>query len=329
MILAGDVGATKTNLGLFARGDGHPALVRSRTFHSADYDGLTAMVKEFLPERRALQGACFGVAGPVTSGTTLITNLEWSLDAAILAAELDLSRVSLINDLVATGYGIASLGEGDFLVLNPGAKVDGANAAIIAAGTGLGECTLYWDGKCHVPVASEAGHADFAPHDDVTSKLHNYLRARYGIANVERALSGPGLVNLYRFLSESGISTGNPAVAERMLTGDAAAVIAQAAALGECDLCAQAIEIFVSIYGSEAGNLALRSVALGGVYLAGGIAHKIQGALSSGRFMEAFVRKDRFAHVLARIPVLVVLNENAPLYGAVSYELQNSAQLSQ
>ena len=329
MILAGDVGATKTNLGLFSCGDGHPVLVRSRTFHSAHYDGLTSMVKEFLPERYGLQGACFGVAGPVTGGSTLITNLEWALDAAILAAELDLARVSLINDLVATGYGIARLAERDFLALNPGTKVEGANAAIIAAGTGLGECTLYWDGQRHVPVASEAGHADFAPHDDLTSQLHSYLRSRYGIANIERALSGPGLVNLYRFLANLGIATASAEVADRMRTEDAAAVIAQAAALGECDLCVRAIEVFVSIYGSEAGNLALRSVALGGIYLAGGIAHKIQDALSSGRFMEAFVRKDRFAHVLARIPVLVVLNENAPLYGAVSFELQTLAQLSQ
>src|SRR5204863_8046629 len=176
VILAGDVGATKTILGLFSSDNGRPALISQRTFRSAAYQGLAPMVQEFLPKENKAVAACFGVAGPVINGSAEVTNLSWLVEAKTLASDLKLEHVSLINDVVAIGYGVSALRENDFLVLNQGRDVGPANAAVIAAGTGLGECTLYWDGKHHVPVASEAGHADFSPYDDISVELVRYLR---------------------------------------------------------------------------------------------------------------------------------------------------------
>ncbi len=321
LILAGDVGATKTILGLFSSGNGNrrPSLISRRTFRSAAYKGLVAMVREFLPQGDKTTAACFGVAGPVIAGTAEVTNLSWFVEAKALAADLQVERVSLINDIVAIGYGVSALGENDFLVLNQGGNGGPANAAVIAAGTGLGECTLYWDGKHHVPVASEAGHSDFAPYDEISTDLVRYLRGRGLFTNVEQVLSGPGLLNIYSFLRDTKGVPATTEVAEAMKVEDPAAVIVRAAFYGQCKLCAQTLEIFVSAYGAEAGNLALRSVAVGGIYLAGGIAGKILGSLQDGRFMRSFVNKDRQSDLLSQVPVRVILNENTPLFGAAQY----------
>lgn len=319
VILAGDVGATKTILGLFSFENGKPSLISRRTFRSSAYTGLAPMVHEFLTRGEGASAACFGVAGPVINGSAEVTNLSWLVEAQALAADLQLERVSLINDIVAIGHGISALREEDFLVLNPGRNIGAANAAVIAAGTGLGECALYWDGKHHVPIASEAGHSDFAPYDETTTELVRYLRRRGLFTSVEQVLSGPGLSNIYSFLRDSSGIPETSQVAEAMRTEDPAAVIVGAACNGQCTLCVRTLKIFISAYGAEAGNLALRALALGGIYLAGGIAGRIRNNLQDGSFMQAFVNKDRQSSLLSQIPVRIILNENAPLFGAVHY----------
>jgi glucokinase len=323
MILAGDVGATKTILGLFSSDNGRPSLISQRTFRSAAYKGLAAMVHEFLPQGNGAVAACFGVAGPVVNGAAEVTNLSWFVEAKTLATDLQLERVSLINDIVAIGYGVSALRENDFLVLNQGSNVGPANAAVIAAGTGLGECALYWDGKRHVPIASEAGHSDFAPYDEISTDFVRYLHGKGLFSNVEQVLSGPGLFHIYSFLRDTSGLPETTDIAEAMRTEDSAAVIVRAASAGQCKLCVRTLEMFVSAYGAEAGNLALRTVAVGGIYLAGGIAGRILGHLQDGRFMRSFMNKDRQSSLLSQIPVRVILNENTPLLGAVRYLVQH------
>lgn len=323
MILAGDVGATKTMLGLFEASGPHVSLLRQRTFLSSAYSGLAPMLQEFLNGDREIHAACFGVAGPVIGGAAEVTNLSWTVRADTLASDLRIPDVRLINDLIALGHGISSLTDKDFLVLNPGQAVPGANATIIAAGTGLGECTLYCSGTGYIPIPAEAGHADFAPYDDTSLELLAHLRQN-GPVGVELVVSGMGIVNIYDFLRDRAELPESASIKERMANSDPAAVIAQAGATGECLLCARTLQIFVSAYGAEAGNLALRSLALGGIYIGGGIARKLANRLCDGSFMKAFVNKDRQAEMLSRIPVRVIMNENAPLLGAARYLTQHS-----
>ena len=323
MILAGDVGATKTILGLFASGNGRPSLVSQKSFRSASYQGLAPMVREFLSDGNKAATACFGVAGPVINNTAEVTNLSWFEDANTLASDLKLERVSLINDIVAIGYGVAALKDEDFLVLNRGKNLGPANSAIIAAGTGLGECTLYWDGSRHVPVPSEAGHSDFAPYDDLSIELIRYLRGKGMFNNVEQILSGPGLVNIYSFLRDTSGMMESADVVQAMRAEDPAAVIARSASERRCKLCMRTMEVFVCAYGAEAGNLALRTVAVGGIYLSGGISRRILSHLQDGTFMQWFVNKDRQSELLSQIPVRVILNDHTPLFGAVRYLAQH------
>lgn len=323
VILAGDVGATKTILGLFSSDNGRPALISQRTFRSAAYKGLTPMVQEFLPKGNEAVAACFGVAGPVINGSAEVTNLSWLVEAKTLASDLKLEHVSLINDVVAIGYGVSALRENDFVVLNQGRDVGPANAAIIAAGTGLGECTLYWDGKHHIPIASEAGHADFAPYDDISVELVRYLRGKGLFTHVEQILCGPGLVNVYSFVRDTSGIAETTEIVEAMRMEDPAAVIVRGAADGRCQICVRTLEIFVSAYGAEAGNLALRTVAVGGIYVGGGIAGRILSSLKDGRFMRAFVNKDHQSALLSQIPVRIIQNEHTPLFGAVRYLAQH------
>lgn len=322
MILAGDVGATKTILGLFSSDSGRPSLISQKTFRSAAYQGLAPMVHEFMPQGNKAVAACFGVAGPVINGSAEVTNLSWFVEAKALASDLKLEHVSLINDIVAIGYGVSALRENDFLVLNQGTDVGPANAAIIAAGTGLGECTLYWDGKRHVPIASEAGHSDFAPYDEISTDLVRYLRGKGLFTHVEQILSGPGLFMIYSFLRDTSGIAETAEIAAAMRGEDPAAVIVRGASDGRCQLCVRTIEIFVSAYGAESGNLALRTVAVGGVYVAGGIAGRILRNLCDGSFMRAFVNKDHQIALLSKIPVRIIQNENTPLFGAVRYLAQ-------
>lgn len=323
MILAGDIGGTKTVIGLFEEGAGRLQAVREETFPSSSHGTLEEILDQFLGRgpRPPLHAACFGVAGPVVEGKSTATNLPWELDELKLAEVLGVPRVKLLNDLQATAYGMLHLEPTDLCVLQPGLKRRG-NIAVIAAGTGLGEAILHWDGECHRPVASEGGHADFAPRTDFELELFLYLRREFGHVSYERLLSGPGLFNIYRFLRDSGFAPEPEWLRKRIAQGDPGAAVSQIGLAGEHPLCARALDLFTSVYGAEAGNLALKAFAVGGVYVGGGIAPKILPKLQDGTFVHAFTDKGRFAELMRSIEVKVALNPHAPLIGAANYALR-------
>jgi len=316
MILAGDIGGTNTRLALVEAAGERLRLVAYERFRSREHGDFLAVLSRFGPlQAGRLDAAGFGVAGPVVDGRCEATNLPWIVDAGAIARQLDLPRVSLVNDLQAIAHAIPALPATDFGVLNAGVAAAGSQA-VIAAGTGLGEAGLYWDGRRHHPFASEGGHADFAPRTPLEMELLRYLLTRYKRVSYERVVSGPGLRNIYAFLKESGRGEEPGWLRERMAREDPAAVISGAALEERCPLCVQALDLFVSLYGAEAGNLALKVLAVGGVFVAGGIAPKIMPKLADGTFREAFVTKGRLSPLLEATPVRVVLNERAGLLGA-------------
>lgn len=314
MILAGDIGGTKTALAWVDGG----AIVGSRTYPSANYNSFTDIVREFVAARapEEVRAACFGVAGPIVNGVVKTTNLPWVIDAKDFVALLGTSSVRLINDLEAIAYGVVAIGDEEFVTLNAGRSDGTGNAAVIAAGTGLGEAGLYWDGRVHRPFASEGGHASFAPRDDIEIELLRFLLAEHDHVSWERVLSGPGLHNVYRFLRDARGGDEPPWLADRIREHDPAAVIAECALDHASPLCEQALGVFVSLYGAEAGNLALKTLATGGVFVAGGIAPKILPTLTDGTFLEAFLGKGRLRPVLEAIPVRVVVSDTVALLGA-------------
>ena len=320
MILAGDIGGTKVNLGLFETSAQRVKLVAEGSYPSQKHARFEEIINEFLATAgsREITSAGFGVAGPVRKGRVHPTNLPWNLDAATLAGELKLGAVSLLNDLEANAYGLAELSPEDFHVLNPGEPGAMGNAAMIAAGTGLGEAGLYWDGRQHRPFACEGGHASFAPDTELDDRLFDWLHARFGHVSWERALSGPGLFNIYQFLCETHRGDEPPELAEALRTGDHAAVISQAANAGTSSRCVQALDLFVGYYGAEAGNLALKIMSTGGMFIGGGIAPKILKQLESG-FLPAFVNLGRMKPLLEAMPVRVILNPKTALLGAAHY----------
>src|SRR5581483_11348338 len=275
------------------------------------------ILKEFGDGGRAADAACFGIAGPVVDGRVKTTNLPWIVDTAELRRALKIDAVYLLNDLEASAYGIFTLEDDELDTLNEGAPRHGGNQALIAAGTGLGEAMLYDDGRRLHPIASEGGHADFAPRDELEIELLRHLRGRFGHVSYERVLSGPGLVNIYRFLKEGRGMEEPPWLAERFAAGDdPGAVVSQAALAREAEICVKALDLFVSIYGAEAGNLALRAKAVRGFYVGGGIAPKILAKLKDGAFLRAFIDKGRYADLLKAMPVQVILNQKTALRGA-------------
>lgn len=317
LILAGDIGGTTTRLAFFQNSDAGMETVAKETFPSRGHGTLGAIVQTFVaatglaPER-----ACFGIAGPVRNGRVLTPNLPWLVDGLELAAQLGLEQVTLINDLQANAYGIPLLAEQDFALLNPGEADPAGAIAVISAGTGLGEAIAVRDGTGYRPLPGEWGHADFAPRNELESELLLHLRAEHGRVSYERVLSGPGLVNIYRFLRDRRHLPETPEVVAAMAQGVPAAVISGAAMDGRCPLCNQTLDLFVSLYGAEAGNLALRALATGGVFLGGGIAPKIIERLRGPLFMRAFTAKGRLSPLLETIPVRVILNEHTALLGA-------------
>jgi glucokinase len=319
MILAADVGATNTRLGLFELSNGklQPKLVRK--FRNRDYDGLEAALRDFLGPGEHVDCACFGVAGPVVDGRVELTNCEWVVDRCKLMTQLGTPRVALLNDMEATGYGITELGEQDLLVINKGVPDNTSAAALIAAGTGLGESILYGSGAVRIPLASESGHADFAPNSEVETELLHYLRARFHHVSWDRVLSGPGLLLIYEFLRDTGRAPVQAEIAEQIRAGDPGAAISAAALAGSCALCSQALDVFVGIYGAETGNLALRALARGGVYIAGGIAPKIRRKIQDGSFLQAFRDKGRMRPLLESIPLYLILTEQTALLGAAAF----------
>lgn len=317
MILAGDIGGTNTRLAFFKTDGDRMQVVAEGILPSREHAGLEAALRKFVSlHPLPIDQACFGVAGPVRNGRCEATNLAWVVDARQVARELGLGTVGLINDLEANAYGIAALEAKDFFTLNAGAPDAEGNQAIISAGTGLGEAGLYWDGKAHQPFAAEGGHATFAPRNELEMELLRYLFAKYEHVSFERVVSGPGLVNIYMFLRDTGRGEEPPWLAEELRQPHPAAAITQAALEGKSPLCAQVLDLFVSIYGSEAGNLALKVMATGGVFLGGGIAPRIFRTCKDTTFMEAFTAKGRMKPLLEAIPVQVILNDKTALLGA-------------
>lgn len=317
MILAGDIGGTNTRLAFLEEGDGRPIPVAEGTFSSREHASLEAVLGKFIAAHAfPITAACFGVAGPVRHGRCDATNLPWIVDAGQVAQALGVKSVGLVNDLEANAWGIAALEPADFVVLNAGAPDASGNAAIVSAGTGLGEAGLYWDGTRRRPFATEGGHADFAPRNHLEMELLNYLLKQFHRVSYERVLSGPGLLNIYRFLRASGRGEEPPWLAEEMRRQDPPAVISRAALDGKSDLCVQALDLFVSLYGAEAGNLALKIMATGGVYLGGGIAPRIIRKLQDPVFLNAFTAKGRMKPLVQAIPVRVILNDKTALLGA-------------
>jgi len=320
MILAGDIGGTSTRLAAFDVGGDKPRLTAEKTYPSAKYSGLGEIVGQFVAEHGLqLSYACCGIAGPVQDGRVKTTNLPWMIEGAALARQFGLPAFALINDLEANAWGVAALGPEDLLTLNPGAPNAHGNTAVIAAGTGLGEAGMYWDGSEHRPFACEGGHVDFAPRSDLEIELLQYLIKKFGRVSYERVVSGMGLGNIYEFLLASGRGPEVPEVAAAMQGKDLAAEITRAAQERRSPVCTLALDLFVSIYGAEAGNVVLKFMALGGLYIGGGIAPKILDKLKDGTFMRAYLAKGRMQPLCEATPVRVILNPNTALLGAARY----------
>lgn len=326
MILAGDIGGTKTVIALFETTAVGLRQYRDATFPSKDHQSLEEILTKFLQDESGapLQGGCFGVAGPVIGGKSKTTNLPWELDEQALAKATGAPRVKLLNDLEAAAYGMLHLKADEFCVLNQGADTERqGNIAVIAAGTGLGEAMLLWDGKQHHPIASEGGHSDFAPRSTQEIELLNYLRDKHGThVSYERVLSGPGLLDLYTFFRQSSGKPEPSWLSEKLQSGDASAAVTAVGLAGEDPICVQTLEVFASIYGAEAGNLALKCLAVGGVLIGGGIAPKMLPALQSAHFMAGFTDKGRYADLMQSMAVKVALNPRAALIGAAHYALR-------
>lgn len=317
MLLAGDVGGTKTALALWDEREADLRPVREAVVPSQETASLEDALHRFLAAgpRVKITAACFGVAGPVVGGRSVTTNLPWELDEARLAEAIHVKRVRLLNDLEATGEGVLGLGPNSLATLQSGTRQSG-NMALIAAGTGLGEALLVWDGGRHAVIASEGGHADFAPRTEREMELLRFLAKEFGHVSWERVVSGPGLFNIYRFLRDTGGLREPAWLRERIDAGDPSAVVSEVALSGGHPLCIQALDLFVSLYGAQAGNLALTGLAVGGVFVGGGIAPKIRRKLVDGTFVAAFRDKGRLAELMAAIPVHLVLEPRAALLGA-------------
>jgi glucokinase len=316
MILAGDIGGTKVNLAAFEVAGQRLSPGPSATFASHEHTSLEEITGKFLAAHAVkVEHAAFGAAGPVKQGRVQLTNVPWAVDASELAKVLG-APVWLLNDLEANAYGIAALAPEDFVVLNPGEPDAKGNAAIIAAGTGLGEDGLFWDGRQHLPWACEGGHAEFAPRTDLDVDLFRFLRAEFGRVSWERVVSGPGLFNIYRFLRDTKRAAEPAWLAEEIQQGDPSAAISGIGLAGRAEICVKALGLFVNYYGAESSNLALKTLSTGGFYVGGGIAPKIINKLRDGTFLKAFLAGGRMSQLLAAMPVKVILNDKTALLGA-------------
>src|SRR5579863_5913728 len=317
MILAGDIGGTNSRLAFFTIENGRLKPEIEHVYPSRDYTGLELVVREFVSEYKpSIRHACFGIAGPVSHGHSHMPNLKWTVESSVLVNELGLRQVTLINDLEANAYGVAALEEKDFAVINRGAPASDGNAAVISAGTGLGEAGLFWDGRTHRPFACEGGHVDFGPADELQDEMLRYLRAQLGHVSWERVLSGPGIFSIYKFLRDSGHGEEPAWLTEELKQGDSSAHVVAHGLDGKSELCVKTLGLFASIYGSEAGNLALKLMATGGVYIGGGIAPRIISKLTQPEFMQSFTDKGRLKPMLEAISVKVILNDKTALLGA-------------
>ncbi|MBK1644406.1 glucokinase [Thiocapsa imhoffii] len=318
-VLVGDIGGTKTALGLATTEQSRVVLQQTREFASAEFASLAAIVQRYLTETDvSVRKAAFAVAGPVRERASRTTNLPWELDADALEQMLGFSNVVLLNDLEATAWSLTALAPADLATLYPGESVTG-NACVVAAGTGLGEAGLFWDGQRYHPFATEGGHADFAPTNALESALYDVLTERFGHVSWERVVSGMGIRHLHDFLLVFRGAQRPDWLSEAARTGDEAAAIAQAAAAGSCPICMEAMALFFRLYGREAGNMALKQMALGGVFLAGGIAPKNLDALKRSAFLDGFFDKGRLEPLMRAMPVHVIMQPHAPLIGAARF----------
>jgi len=317
MILAGDIGGTNARLAYFQPQNGHFQLVAERVFPSREHSELGEIVTQFVSDSGMRpDAACFGIAGPVRNGRVETSNLPWVIEQSRLARQIHLPSTLLINDLEASAWGIGALQSADLVALNSVSGPAIGNQAVIAPGTGLGEAGLFWDGTRHHVFACEGGHCDYAPQTDQEIELLRYLKARFGHVSYERILSGPGLVNVYEFLRDSGCGKESPEVGASLRKGDGPAAISRGALSGADPMAQKALEIWISVYGAEASNLALKTMATGGLFLAGGISPKLLAGLTGPLFMQAFLSKGRLRTLVEAIPVQVVTNEKAGLLGA-------------
>ncbi len=316
-VLAGDIGGTKTALTLHAvADDGTTTQLREQSFPSREYGGLDRVIVAFLRPDDRVAAAAFGIAGPIVDDAVTTTNLPWHIERRRLSEELGGVPVVLMNDLESTAYGALFLRPDELLTLNAGVARPG-HRAVIAAGTGLGQGLLHWNGVTHSPVATEGGHADFAPRTPIEDDLLRFLRQRFGAhVSWERVLSGPGLHNVFRFLDEALGRPVSPDVRRRMAQADPSAVIGEAAVAGACGTCREAVELFLDAYGAQAGNLALTAMATGGIYVGGGIVAKLASLMAQSAFMAAFVAKGRYEGLLREIPVCAIMNPRTALIGA-------------
>jgi len=316
MILAGDIGGTNARLAYFEHENGHLRVVSEHVYPSREYSDLGAIVSKFLTDSAARpEVACFGIAGPVHNGRVETSNLPWIIEQACLAKQIQLPATLLINDLEANAWGIGALGAQDLVSLNR-VEPSVGNQAVIAPGTGLGEAGLFWNGSQHEVFACEGGHADFAPQGELQIELLRYLASRFEHVSYERVLSGPGLVNVYEFLRDKGGAEEPDGFAAQLAQGDPAAEISRAALNGTNPLAEKALDLWISVYGAEAGNLALKTMATGGIFLGGGISPKILAKLTGPLFMRAFLNKGRLRPLLESITVRVITNDKAGLLGA-------------
>jgi len=327
MILAAEIGATRTRLAAFELEGSRLQRVTEKTYMSSDHSGLPEIMRDFIvTEGIPVQSACFGVAGPVRNGVSKISNLPWTIDSRELARQLKLNSVGLINDLEAYAYGIDALESKDFVTLSEGSEDAEGNRAVISARTGLGVAGLYWDGYRHHPFACEGGHADFAPRNDLELELLRYLQKKHGRISCERILSGPGIKNIYDFLRDSGRAEEPEWLRERMDGAhDPPALISELALEQKADICDQTLRIFVSVYGAETGNCALNFMSTGGIFIGGSIAAKIVPKMKSPIFMESFLDKGRMRPLLEAMPVKIVLNDDSGIFGAARYSLIQKA----
>lgn len=328
LLLAGDIGGTKTRLALFRLDENGLKMTRDRTYKSLHYDGLEGIVSDFLSETvpgEVPEAACFGVAGPVRDGACRTTNLPWLIEESAITKQTGIPRVHLLNDLQAMAFGLAKLPPEELVELNPAAEPATGNIAVIAVGTGCGEAMLYWDGLTHHAIATEGGHADFAPNTREQEALLRSLRVKFGGGHVsyERILSGPGLYNTYQHLAEEQVAPESPAFREALINGEDPGKLIGRFALEENDpLCHETLRLFVRVYGAEAGNWALKTLAYGGVLIGGGIAAKILPAMTNGDFMASFCDKGRFSDWMGTLSVKIALNQDSGLLGAAHYAVQ-------
>lgn len=320
MILAGDIGGTKTNLAYFSAESGKLVRKQLQSYPSRDFKSLKDVLVKFQADfPSAVMAAAFGIAGPVVNGRSKLTNLGWDVVGSDIASHLNLTQVGLLNDLEATAYGALRLDPKEYLVLNKGVAAEKGTIAVIAAGTGLGEGGLHWDGKRYRTIASEGGHTDFGPRDETEIDLLRFLKPKYGRVSYERVVAGPAIIDLYDFLRKQSGEPEPEWLKLALTSGDPSAVISKAGLERRDKVSAQTLDIFASLYGAEAGNLALKILATGGVFVGGGIAPKILPKIQDGSFFSSFKNKGRYEGLMKNIPIWIILNDQTALLGAAHY----------